>query len=342
MEGARVKVDGEEVVYVTNPLNADSDGDNLIDADEIAGFAISIGGAEIVVITNPNLPDTDGDGLTDYDEVTGVAYGNRTWKIDPTSLDSDGDGIGDAEEAKGGSNPALSDTDGDSIGDGDELELGTDPANADTDGDGKTDGEETGGFERSLLGISYTVSTDPTNVDTDGDGWTDDEDWVPLDWFPTWLLRSAPLVMVGLGFGLYRAIQASRQARYRREGEPYRELALQMADVTRGYLSIGDFQRILNQWHETQQISVAQANAYLHAYGFQPLRQRRSVFAADRLYFHPEVRRSFTFEGLPGHVELQEESWTDDRWSIYRWREYLDIIRQTIERALRRLASMLP
>ena len=134
--------------------------------------------------------------------------------------------------------------------------------------------------------------------------------------------------MLGLGFGMYRAVQASRQSRHRREGEPYRELAFQMAEVTRGYLLATDFQRILNQWHETQQISVAQANAYLRVYGFQPLRPRRSVFAADRLYFHPVIRRSFTFEGLPGHVEPQEENWTDR----------LGNIRQSIERVFRRSA----
>ena len=264
--------------------------------------------------------------------MTGIEYEGRLWSTNPTAPDTDGDGIPDAEEAEGASNAALSDTDGDGITDGDERELGTDPANADTDGDGKSDGEETRGFRRSLLGIGYTVNTDPTNSDTDGDGWSDAEDWVPLDWFPTWLLRSAPLVMLGLGFGLYRALQVSRQARFRREGEPYRDLALQMADVTRGYLSVSDFQRILNQWHETQEISVVQASAYLRAYGFRPQRQRGRVPAADRLYFHPDIRRSFTFAGLPGHIDSEEQSVSDNSL----WEDYLDKIRESVDRMFRR------
>jgi len=68
----------------------DTDGDGLIDCDEIDGFG-----------TDPELADTDGDGLSDGDEV-------YTHGSDPLSADSDGDGTDDGAEVDCGSDPADS------------------------------------------------------------------------------------------------------------------------------------------------------------------------------------------------------------------------------------------
>ena len=69
----------------TNPLAADSDGDNLNDGAEIAGG------------TNPNRADSDGDGINDDVEVAGGTNPNKS--------DSDDDGWDDLLELAFGSDP---------------------------------------------------------------------------------------------------------------------------------------------------------------------------------------------------------------------------------------------
>ena len=69
----------------TNPLAADSDGDNLNDGAEITGG------------TNPNKADSDGDGINDDVEIAGGT--------DPNKADSDDDGWDDLLELAFGSDP---------------------------------------------------------------------------------------------------------------------------------------------------------------------------------------------------------------------------------------------
>ncbi|MCC7137001.1 MAG: hypothetical protein IT460_01070 [Planctomycetes bacterium] len=97
---------------------ADTDGDGLSDADELAS------------LTDPGRADTDGDGLTDADEL-------RVYKSNPCDVDTDHDSRGPSASFL--PNPALFD--------GNEVRLSrTSPTLADTDGDGLTDFEEiTGG-----------------------------------------------------------------------------------------------------------------------------------------------------------------------------------------------------
>lgn len=69
----------------TDPVDADSDGDGLLDSEEATTG------------TDPAVADTDGDGLSDGDEVeTGT---------DPLATDSDGDTYSDFDEMTEGTDP---------------------------------------------------------------------------------------------------------------------------------------------------------------------------------------------------------------------------------------------
>ncbi len=69
----------DEIDLGTDPLNSDTDRDNLTDSDELNRYH-----------TDPLLEDTDGDGLTDYDDVK--------LGFSPLLKDTDGNGIIDSEE----------------------------------------------------------------------------------------------------------------------------------------------------------------------------------------------------------------------------------------------------
>jgi len=81
----------DERAIGTNPENPDSDGDGLLDGDEIDRY-----------YTNPLVPDADfdmdGDGLTNVEEVD--IYGTN-----PSDPDSDLDGYTDKEEVDRKSDP---------------------------------------------------------------------------------------------------------------------------------------------------------------------------------------------------------------------------------------------
>ncbi len=135
--------DGTIVASADCPIGttseADADGDGVLDADELAGWAVIVTdgsgvGAARTVASSPTNTDSDGDGRCDDAE--------RLDGTDPTLADTDGDGLDDrAELVTWGSSPLAVDTDGDARGnprlfDGSEAtELGTSPTLADTDGD---------------------------------------------------------------------------------------------------------------------------------------------------------------------------------------------------------------
>jgi uncharacterized membrane protein len=124
----------------------DSDGDRLINSDEIR------------IGTDPFKPDTDGDGLSDGEEA-GI------YRTNPLVADTDQDGLSDGEEVqKYKTDPLNPDTDGDLIKDGDEISRRTDPLNADTDKDGLGDG------------VEVNIGTDPLQPDTDKDGLLDGQE----------------------------------------------------------------------------------------------------------------------------------------------------------------------
>ena len=103
--------------YSTNPSDADSDDDGLLD------------GAERTAGSNPFNADTDSDTLTDAEEVN-LTLTNPT-RADSNSNgtndaadDQDGDGVSNLAEIRThGTNPVLADTDSDGISDGVELAM---------------------------------------------------------------------------------------------------------------------------------------------------------------------------------------------------------------------------
>ncbi|BFU44260.1 NlpC/P60 family protein [Krasilnikovia sp. MM14-A1004] len=110
--------DALERRYGLDPLRADTDADNLTDAQELVTYG-----------TDGRKADTDGDQLNDAFE---LAQG-----LDPRSPDTDHDGHLDGSLA-----PAQSDTDLDGLDDALERVLGLDPRLADSDADGFSDGLE--------------------------------------------------------------------------------------------------------------------------------------------------------------------------------------------------------
>lgn len=139
----------EEEKLGTNPNNADTDNDKLLDGEEV-----------LVYYTNPLNADTDADQLTDYDEI-------MVYKTSPLKADSDEDKLSDYDEIMVyKTNPLVADTDLDKLTDYDEVMVyKTNPLKADTDEDGLTDYEE------------ITVyKTNPLKADTDEDELMDAEE----------------------------------------------------------------------------------------------------------------------------------------------------------------------
>ncbi|HET9912536.1 MAG TPA: hypothetical protein VFQ13_11640 [Anaerolineales bacterium] len=140
-----------ETTLGTDPLKPDTDGDKLLDGDEVDTRQ-----------TDPLKADTDGDSLQDGDEI-------QIHQTDPRNPDTDGDGRADGLEIAGGSDPRNVDSDGDGVRDGDEITLETDPRNPDSDGDGLKDGQENANCPR------------PRVPDSDNDGIIDGKDLNPCD-----------------------------------------------------------------------------------------------------------------------------------------------------------------
>ncbi len=175
----------------TDPTDADSDDDGLIDGVEdsngdgasinTVGDTGSSGSGE----TDPNNPDTDGDHLIDGDERAGSGPLTGMGATDPLDTDTDDGGIDDGVEAMvAATNPTAgnagddsgTDSDGDGLDDALELSLGTDPDDADSDNDGIDDGAELGGD-----GVRDSQDTDPLDADTDDDGLADGDERLGSD-----------------------------------------------------------------------------------------------------------------------------------------------------------------
>jgi hypothetical protein len=142
--------DGEEVdTHNTDPLDVDSDHDDLWDGAEVHAYG-----------TDPNDDDSDDDGLTDAMEL-------NVYNTDPLDSDSDDDGLSDeAEVNTHGTDPNSADSDNDGLSDEEEVNThSTDPNDTDSDDDGLSDEAEVN-----------THGTDPNDADADDDGLSDGEE----------------------------------------------------------------------------------------------------------------------------------------------------------------------
>jgi hypothetical protein len=150
----------EYTIHGTNPLLADSDGDELND------------GAEVARGTSPISSDTDLDGMQDGWE---VANGFEPKSVSDGSLDTDADGYTNAEEYQFGKNPRFwEDTDGDGMPDGWEYHNGLNLEVNDTALDPDRDGLS------NLL--EYQIGTKANAFDTDGDGLPDGFEYRHRSW----------------------------------------------------------------------------------------------------------------------------------------------------------------
>ncbi len=156
------------ILYLS-PFDPDTDRDGLLDGQEVyAAFGY---------VTNPTLKDTDGDGLEDGAEVHGYRASNgTTYTSNPTSTDSDGDTIPDYNEVNGNlavngsvyiTDPSNSDSDSDGLADGAEESIHrTSPVLSDTDTDTLTDYQEIYGY---LAANGTTYTSVPYDSDSDDD-----------------------------------------------------------------------------------------------------------------------------------------------------------------------------
>lgn len=145
----------------------DSDGDGL--GDQL----------EAQIGTDPNDADSDDDGLIDGEEPEPSEDTDGDGLINALDPDSDNDGLFDGTESgKDCSNAATDASAGNCVSDGDDGATLTDPLDADTDNGGATDGSE----DADLDGVVDANETDPTSgngvddatvVDGDGDGLSD-------------------------------------------------------------------------------------------------------------------------------------------------------------------------
>ncbi|MHB1845029.1 MAG: vWA domain-containing protein [Deltaproteobacteria bacterium] len=142
-----------------SPLGiADSDGDGLTDAEEVA------------LGTDPHNRDTDGDGFSDGLEVALARLGANLdpLRFDPgcptalIGVDSDCDGLSDCDEQLIGTNSQLIDTDFDGAPDGLEWLMGTQPTTKDLlfdpDSDGLLNGTELRLHSNPLVADAATLS----------------------------------------------------------------------------------------------------------------------------------------------------------------------------------------
>ncbi|MBF0280198.1 MAG: hypothetical protein HQM13_20530 [SAR324 cluster bacterium] len=87
---------------IANGLNPQDGVDAFEDRDEDGLSALR----EFSLGTDPNNSDSDGDRLLDGDEVNGIPVGNRVFTSNPLLIETDGDGLDDALEIRIGTDPS--------------------------------------------------------------------------------------------------------------------------------------------------------------------------------------------------------------------------------------------
>jgi len=164
----------------TDPLDDDSDNDNMSDGNEDS----DLDGNVDITETNPIDADTDDDGIKDGDEDIDWDGALDITETDPTDSDTDNDGLTDGLE-KGYTTPIASGASNGSYVPNQVTYLGTtgwtpdsDPAtitdarDQDTDDDGLLDNIEDADQDGSV----DITETDPVDADTDDDGINDGDE----------------------------------------------------------------------------------------------------------------------------------------------------------------------
>ena len=148
----------ETGVYGTDPLVADTDGDGVLDGNEVRHGLDPLDPAD-------GAGDLDGDGLDNA--------GEQLAGTDLAAADTEGDGLSDGDEVLvHGTDPFVADTDRDGLTDLAEVEVHhTDPTARDTDGGGQTDGEEVSQGRNPLSASDDRLSLPRTLKDGDGFSW---------------------------------------------------------------------------------------------------------------------------------------------------------------------------
>ena len=261
-------------VVRTDPTQRDTDADGLFDNQEVQGLTIIINGVSKVVATDPTLADTDLDGLKDGNEIAGFTV------------------MINGVERLVQSDPTMRDTDSDTLSDGDEKALGTDPQNRDSDGDGLSDGEEAAG------------ATNPTKRDTDGDGWGDKGDPFPtVVLLPVLLPLGIGILILATGIAAFILWRKRGNARERRASRPFQNMALGLAQITHGYLTIDNFHRnmpaVLNDGDDRP--DQAKAEMYLRFYGFRRVQDQelQDDYPDNDLFYLPRLGSIYTFDSIP-------------------------------------------
>lgn len=121
---------GNRLLKTISNIFVDSDNDGLPDSLELAGC------------TDPNDADTDDDGIIDGVEDANQNGQVDTGETDPCNIDSDDDGIQDGTELGYTTEDIGPDTDTNIFIPDADPSTTTDPLNNDTDNDGLLDGEE--------------------------------------------------------------------------------------------------------------------------------------------------------------------------------------------------------
>lgn len=135
---------------INKKIDIETDSDNDRIADYYEENMVMFNGVTLKL--DKNNPDSDGDGVLDGEEVAELNYqynADKTQVIvtgkllsNPLDEDTDGDGISDEEELVIGTDPKDDDTDNDGLKDGFEYTNWFDPLTADGDGDGSLDLQE--------------------------------------------------------------------------------------------------------------------------------------------------------------------------------------------------------
>jgi len=162
-------IDADELRIGSNPRSTDTDGDGKSDKDE-AGTDLD------------NLPDLDGDGFADILE-SSIADKDGDGAFDELDGpgpegDLDGDGLLNKIEDQVGTDKDKKDSDGDGVDD--PTEIGADVDNPpDSDGDGLIDAVESSVIDDDADGIPNYLDGPGDEGDLDGDGFANKNDNCP-------------------------------------------------------------------------------------------------------------------------------------------------------------------